>query len=119
MPGGRPTKMTPTTIQKLEDAFTVGATDQEACCHADVSMSTLYDYCQKNPKFSDRKELLKNQPTMKAKLIINDSLDRNELPTAHKVIDRKEGQKVDITSGGKEIKNNFIIQPVTTSKDNE
>lgn len=114
---GRPTKMTPETIQKLENAFTVGATDQEACCHADISMSTLYDYCQKNQHFSDRKELLKDQPTMKAKIIISDSLNDKDLNTANRVIDRKQGQKIDITSGGKQISNNFTIVPVTTKVD--
>lgn len=114
----RPTVMTPETIAKLEVAYLVGATDQEACCHAGIGMSTLYDYCNNNPKFSDKKEVLKNQPIMKAKIIVSDSLDKGDLTTAHRVIDRKEGQKVDITSGGKEIKNNFIIQPVTTKEFN-
>lgn len=92
--GGRPTKMTPEVVQKLEDAFLVGATDLEACVHADIGKSTLYDYCNDNPEFSERKETLKNQPTMKAKLIINRSLDDDDIQTAHKVIDRKEGSKV-------------------------
>jgi hypothetical protein len=113
---GRPKKMTPETIQILEGAYLVGATDQEACCHADISMSTLYDYCSKNPAFSDRKELLKNQPTIKAKHIISDALNNGDLPTAHKVIDRKEGSKIDVTSAGKKIENNFIITPVSTEK---
>lgn len=113
---GRPKKMTPETIQILEGAYLIGATDQEACCHADISMSTLYDYCSKNPKFSDRKEILKNQPTIKAKRIVSNSLDEGDLSTAHKVIDRKEGQKIDVTSGGKKIENNFIITPVSTEK---
>lgn len=116
MTAGRPKKMTPETIQILEGAYLVGATDAEACCHADISMSTLYDYCSKNPKFSDRKELLKNQPIIKAKHIVSNSLDEGDLSTAHKVIDRKEGSKVDITSGGKKIENNFIITPVSTEK---
>ena len=94
MAGGRPTKMTPEVIQKLETAVLVGATDLEACVHADISKSTLYDYCVANPEFSERKETLKNQPTLKAKLIVNDALDNDDLSTAHKVIDRKEGMKV-------------------------
>ena len=91
---GAKTKMTPVTIQKLEAAFLVGATDLEACCHANISKSTLYNYCNDNPKFLERKETLKNQPTLKAKLIIDVALDANDLNTAHRVIDRKEGLKV-------------------------
>jgi len=91
---GRKTVMTPEVIRKLEEAFLIGATDGEACVNAGIGMSTLYDYCSANPSFSDKKETLKNQPTLKAKKIIDIALDDNDLNTAHKVIDRKEGQKI-------------------------
>ena len=92
--GGRPIKMTPDVIQKLEAAFIAGCTDLEACCYADVSKSTLYDYCQVNPEFSERKETLKNQPIMQARFIIQDALTTGDLNTANRVVDRKEGQKI-------------------------
>ena len=92
--GGRPTSMTPETIQKLEDAFSWGCTDLEACCNADISKSTLYNYCEANPKFMERKEVLKNQPVMKARRVVQAALDDDDINTAHKVIDRKEGQKI-------------------------
>lgn len=91
---GRPTVMTENVIRLLETAFLVGATDLEACVHANISKTALYEYCQKNEEFAERKETLKNQPTLKAKLIIDGALDDNDLNTAHKVIDRKEGMKV-------------------------
>ena len=91
---GRPTVMTDEVILKLEEAFIVGCTDLEACCYADVSKSSLYKYCEENPEFSERKETLKNQPVMKARFIIKDSLNEGDLTTANKVIDRKEGQKI-------------------------
>ena len=114
---GRPTKMTPETIQKLETAFIAGCTDLEAFCYADVSKSTLYDYCQNHPDFSERKETLKNQPVMQARFIVRESLNEGDLATANKVIDRKEGQKItqDITSCGHQI-NSWIVSPVTTDK---
>ena len=92
--GGRPTVMTSDVILKLELAFTWGCTDLEACCFADISKSSLYEYCDKHPEFSERKETLKNQPTMKARRVINSALDDDDINTAHKVIDRKEGSKV-------------------------
>jgi len=94
MPAGRPKAITPEVLLKLEAAFLVGATDLEACVHADIGKSTLYDYCQDNPEFSERKETLKNQPTLKAKIIVDKALDKDDLNTAHRVIDRKEGQKI-------------------------
>ena len=91
---GRPLKITDSVLQKLEGAFAVGCTDLEACCYANVGASTLYDYCKSNPDFSERKETLKNQPVMKARFIINNSLKEDDLNTANRVIDRKEGQKI-------------------------
>lgn len=118
MAGGRPTVMTPEVIRKLEDAFTWGCTDLEACCYAGISKSTFYDYCADNESFSDRKEVLKNQVSMKAKRVIDRALDDDDVNTAHKVIERKEGTKVkqDITSGGQQI-NQWSVLPVTTAKD--
>ena len=117
--GGRPTVMTDDVIRLLEAAFLVGATDLEACVHADIGKSSLYDYCQLNPEFSERKETLKNQPTLKAKLIIDGALDDNDLNTAHRVIDRKEGSKVkqEITgaNGGPVEMTTFNFIPVGTN----
>ncbi len=113
---GRPTVMTPEVVSKLERAFLVGATDSEACVHADISRTSLYKYCDENPEFADRKEILKNQPTLKAKIIIDGALDADDLNTAHKVIDRKEGTKVkqEITgaNGGPLEVNTFNFIPV-------
>jgi hypothetical protein len=118
MPAGRPKAVTEEVIRKLEEAFSWGCTDREACCYADIGSSTLYDYCQANPDFSERKEDLKNHPTMKARRIVKASLDDNDLTTANKVLDRKEGARkvLDITTGGKSL-NRWTINPVTTDKD--
>jgi len=97
MTAGRPSVVTPDAILKLETAFLMGCTDQEACLAADISMSTLYLYGQKNPEFSDRKELLKQNPVYKARGVVLESLHLGDINTAHKVIDRKEGSKLAVT----------------------
>jgi hypothetical protein len=94
MSGGRPTVMTDKVIRKLEDAFIAGCTDLEACCYADISKTALYEYCQKNDAFAERKETLKNKPLMSARFIVQAALDDGDLNTANRVIDRKEGQKI-------------------------
>jgi hypothetical protein len=91
---GRTTKMTEVTLQKLEQAFAWGCSDIEAFLFAGINKSTLYDYCTKNPGFTDRKETLKTTPTMKAKMVIYKAIEDGDLATANKVIDRKEGAKV-------------------------
>jgi len=97
MPGGRPTKMTPDCLAKLEAAWLKGCTDEEACFYADITLTTLYRYCQKHPEFGDRKELLKQRPLFIARDVVLNALESGDLATAHKVIDRKEGSKVAVT----------------------
>ena len=73
--GGRPTVMTRELVNKLEEVFALGGTDAEACLYAGISRQTLYDYQTKNPEFIDRKELLKENPFLKARRTIIKSLD--------------------------------------------
>lgn len=91
---GRPTVMTKDTLQLLREAFTWGCTDTEACCYADISTSTLYNYCEDNPEYLELKNKLKDMPVMKAKKIQFDELEKNSISQANRVIDRKEGSKV-------------------------
>ena len=89
------------TVSKLEYAFSLGCTDEEACFHADITKMTLYRYCDKHPSFSDRKEVLKQNPVFKARKVLLDALDSNDVNTAHKFVERKDGtakQRVE-TSG--------------------
>lgn len=87
--GGRPTKMTNDVIGKLEMAFSTGATDIEACIVADINPDTLYEYCKKNPEFSERKEVLKKKPVLKAKQIVINYLNSNDIDTAKWYLERK------------------------------
>ena len=64
---GKPTKMTPEVIAKLEDAFTHCFSDKEACLYAGIHPATLYRFQEKYPGYSERKELLRLTPNMAAK----------------------------------------------------
>jgi hypothetical protein len=70
--------MTPETIAKLEQSFAMGCTDKEACLYANISMDTLYYYQGNNPEFCQRKELLKENPVLKARSVIVNSLSDPE-----------------------------------------
>ena len=65
--GGRPTVMTTYTVDRLRDAFSMDCTDAEACCYAEISMTTLYEYQKKHPGFADKKQLLKQKPYLIAR----------------------------------------------------
>ena len=74
---GRPTVITEEVIRKLEEAFTYGCTDLEACLMADIGKTALYDYQQNNPAFTERKELLKHNPVMLARKTVVDGLEED------------------------------------------
>ena len=66
----RPTKLTELAVKKLEEAFALGCTDQEACVYANICKQTLYNYQAKNKEFLDRKELLKSTPFLEARMAV-------------------------------------------------
>ena len=114
----RPTKMTPETVAKLEAAFLWGCTDLEACVYADISKHSLYRYQEEHPEFRDRKEVLKQNPVMKARKVLLEALDDDDRAIANKIIERKEGSKVAITGeDGKPLQ--FIINGVAAGADSE
>lgn len=88
-PGGRPTVMTKDVIAKLEQAFAIGCTDLEACLFAGVSKDALYYYQHKNPKFTERKEQLKETPILKARTSVVNKLEA-DAELALKFLERKK-----------------------------
>ena len=87
---GRKTVMTPETIRALEQAFSFGCSDLEACQHAGIGKSTLYDYQKENPKFLERKEMLKEKPALKARSVVIEALNRGDKGVAIWYLERKK-----------------------------
>jgi len=65
--GGRPPVIDDIVLQKLELAFAIDCSDEEACAYADISPATLYNYQNKNPEFLERKRQLAQKPILKAR----------------------------------------------------
>ncbi len=86
---GRPTVMTNDVIGKLEELFAKGLSDREACLIADIHPSTLYDYCNINPEFAERKELLKEQIKTRAKLNVAEAINNNDIDMSKWYLERK------------------------------
>lgn len=63
---GRPTVMTKDTLQKLEQAWNIGATDKIACASAGIAESTLYNYLVEHPEYVEVKEHCKSQIAIQA-----------------------------------------------------
>lgn len=86
--GGRPPTIKSEKVQKLQIAFCLGCSDEEACLFAGVKRSTFYDFCKKHPEFSEQKEQWKKNPILKAKKLIFDNLG-TDLKTARWYLERK------------------------------
>ena len=87
--GGRPTVMTADVVNKLEEAFSIGASDIEACFIAGISKQTLYNYQKEYPEFVDRKEALKNMTSFAARKVVNDKIIEGDVDTAKWQLERK------------------------------
>lgn len=111
-PVGRPTVMTPETIRKLETAFLLGCSDNEACFSAGIGRSTLADYERDHPEFSERKKALKNNPVFVARQTILNAMMQGDAKTAMWFLERKRrsefGKESRLTA---EIQHG-VIQPI-------
>lgn len=85
--------MTPDTVQKLEEAFSWGCSDIEACLYADICRQTLYTYQKNNPGFLDRKQALKKHPTMKARRNISRSIEGGDEKVSQWYLENKEASE--------------------------
>jgi hypothetical protein len=87
--GGRPSKVTPEVLVKLEHAFMKSFTDEQACLYAEISPDALYNYCTKYPEFSEKKRVLKGSLALKAKLNIAGSIEEGEISSSKWWLERK------------------------------
>lgn len=90
---GRPTVMTSDVVSKLEQAFSMGCSDLEACLFANISKQALYDYQAKYPEFADRKAMLKETLILKARSVIATSLNNKDENTAKWYLERKRKEE--------------------------
>lgn len=102
---GRPTKMTPETVGKLEMGFALGCNDSEACFFADIHRDTLYEFQKQNPEFTDRKRALKRRPVFQARKALVEALEdpdsKIRIKAAMIILDRIDGkprQAIDLST---------------------
>lgn len=97
-PVGCPTKFTEATLQKLKDAFLMGCTDSEAALFAGIAVSSIYNYQRDNPDFLELKNNLKDNPKLKARLIVHKELEAGEVNTAKWYLERKAKDEFSTTA---------------------
>ena len=104
---GRPEVITKDVLQKLEEGFTWNLSDLEACLYAGISKSTLYNYQEVNPKFVERKEMLKKTVNLAVKKQLSEAAVKKDLNHAKwmaqnsKTLKEDFGTSTDIKMSGK------------------
>ena len=97
----RPTVVTPEVLLKLEQAFAIDCTVEEACSYADISQSTFFLYQQNNPEFSERIAELRQRPVLKARQTVVTAL--SDPSHAFKYLERKRkkefGANIEVSGG--------------------
>ena len=66
-PWWRPSKFSEEKVKKLEEAFALDCTVEEACFYADISKQTYYDWIDKRQELADRFKALRNRPVLMAR----------------------------------------------------
>jgi hypothetical protein len=82
-------------LEILEEAFSYGATDEQACFQAGISADSLYGYCRKHPEYLKRKDALKNQTKYFAKRNISKKVKGTgkgdgDIDTSKYILDRTD-----------------------------
>lgn len=72
------TKLTPKMLKDLEEYFTYGLTDKQACYRAGIATSTFYNYCRENPDWAERREVLKDDVIVNAKITVAKKVKDND-----------------------------------------
>lgn len=70
--------MTEALFQKLEEAFKIDATDEEACSYAGIAEATYYDHLKNEPLSSERMRRAQRFPFIAMKkVVVKESGDGN------------------------------------------
>ncbi len=113
-PVGRPTVITPEVLAKLEQAFAIDASVDEALSYAEIKPDAYYDYLKKHPEFSDRIKDLRNRPILAARQRVVKGVTEN-YGNAMDYLKRKKklefGDSVDVTSKNEQILGIVINHP--------
>lgn len=115
---GRPTVVTPEVIRKLELAFSMSCTDQEACHFAGIGKTAFYEYQKENPEFADRKEALRNKGVLKARAAVFNSFEEHPNIAFKYLEKRKSGEFAVNTElpGGQFNQFNFNVNTETSKE---
>lgn len=91
--GQKKQKQTPEVLSKLEQAFAIGATNEEACFFAGIAPATLYTWHNADEALSERHKALKNKPVLQARKVVIDAMQNGDAGTAKWYLERQRREE--------------------------
>ena len=82
-----------TVLLKLKQAWAVGASDQEAAAHAEISDSALCQFLKKNPDISKQKTQLKETPVLSARVTLHKAIQKGDGKLALQYLERVKNKE--------------------------
>ena len=86
---GRPTKLTPWVVRKLENAIKFDASVSEACYSSGISRETFYQHYRSDSEFSDKIENARSFLAVKAKHNLTVAILDGDLKTSLWLLDKR------------------------------
>jgi len=86
---GRPSKLSPEVVKKLEEAFSIDATVSEACYYCDISRETFYNWMKADKELFDRLERMRQKPVLKARQVVVNGI-KNDKDFALRYLTKKK-----------------------------
>ena len=87
---GRPKAITKKVWEVLEEAFLLGLSDAEACLKAGITKPTLYKYLEENPEKEERRDVLKENIKMHAKINIANGIKTGNIELSKYYLERTD-----------------------------
>lgn len=111
-------KQTPEVIHKLEEAFAIDASVEEACYYADIAESTYYAWCKENEELSERFKRLRNKPILLARQTVNKKISESysnamDYLSRKKKLEFSTRTETDLTTNGKDLTTDFSQEEKT------
>ena len=85
------TKLTPDVVNKLKQAFSIGANDKQAYDYAEISKQTYYNWIKKYPELLDEFERMKTKLPLASKANIANAIQTlKDITTSKWLLERQE-----------------------------
>ena len=117
---GRPSEFTDEVVKKLEEAFSIDATVEEACFYADISRQSYYNNVKEGTALFDRFKALRERPVLLARQTAVSKITES-YANAIDYLKRKRKDEfseqhrssVDITTQGEKINNSAELKELS------